>query len=84
MIEFEPPRAVAYTWDWCDRPLGARTVVRFELEVDGAGTIVRLSHTGFREQDQRETHRRGWAHYGQRLKVAAEGGTPRPDRMEEA
>jgi len=79
VIAFEPPRLVAYTWDWRDRPLGARTEVRFELEEDGAGTMVRLTHTGFRTQDQCETHRRGWMHYGRRLKTAAEGGDPGGD-----
>jgi len=80
VIAFDPPHLVAYTWDWRDRPLGARTEVRFELEEDGEGTTVRLTHTGFRAQERRETHRRGWAHYGRRLKTAAEGGDPGPDR----
>ncbi len=80
VVAFEPPRLVAYTWDWRDRPLGARTEVRFELEEDGEGTTVRLTHTGFRAQERREAHRRGWAHYGQRLKTVAEGGDPGPDR----
>lgn len=83
VIEFEPPRLVAYTWDWRNQPLGARTEVRWELEEDTGGTLVRLSHTGFREQAQRESHNGGWAYYGQRLKIVAEGGQPGPDRMGE-
>ncbi len=81
VIEFERPRVLAYTWDWREQPLGARTVVRFELEQVGEGTIVRLSHTGFREQDQCEIHRRGWSHYGHRLRTIAEGGDPGPDHI---
>src|SRR5579864_9826423 len=76
VIEFDPPRVVTFTWDWRDQPLGRRTVVRFELAEDGGGTLVRLTHSGFRAQDQCEVHRRGWFHYGQRLKLVAEGGTP--------
>src|SRR5262249_28647008 len=37
VTEFEPPRAIAYTWDWRNQPLGARTEVRFELAEDGDG-----------------------------------------------
>ena len=35
IIEYDPPRAIAYTWDWKNSPLGSRTVVRYELEADG-------------------------------------------------
>lgn len=80
VIEFEPPRAVAFTWDWRNQPLGARTEVRFELEEDGAATVVRLRHTGFAEQTQEESHSVGWVHYTGRLKTIAEGGDPGPDR----
>ena len=83
VIEFEPPRVVAYTWDWRNQPLGSRTEVRWELEEDGGGTLVRLSHIGFPEQAQRESHSGGWTYYGQRLKIVAEGGQPGPDRMGE-
>jgi uncharacterized protein YndB with AHSA1/START domain len=83
VIELDPPRVVAYTWDWRNQPLGARTEVRFELEEDGAATIVRLTHRGFREPDQQASHDHGWAHYGQRLKTVAEGRDPGPDRMGE-
>lgn len=79
VIEFEPPRAVAFTWDWRNQPLGARTVVRFELEEDGPETVVRLTHTGFSEQAQQESHGAGWEHYAGRLKTIAEGGDPGSD-----
>ena len=62
----------------------ARTEVRFELEEDGAGTVVHLSHTGFREGDTRDRHDHGWAHYAERLKRVAEGGDPGPDVMADA
>jgi uncharacterized protein YndB with AHSA1/START domain len=82
VIEFDPPRSVAYTWDWRDRPLGVRTEVRWELDEDGDGTLVRLSHTGFRDPERRADHEHGWSHYTRRLKTAAEGGDPGPDQLE--
>lgn len=48
VVELEPPRRLAYTWigdeDW-DAP----TLVRWTLEPDGAGTLLVLEHTGFKE-----------------------------------
>ena len=79
VTEFDPPRAVAFTWDWRNQPLGARTEVRFELEDDGGATVVHLRHAGFREQAQQKSHSEGWARYTGRLKTIAEGGDPGPD-----
>jgi uncharacterized protein YndB with AHSA1/START domain len=80
VTEFDPPRVVAYTWAWPEQPVGSPTEVRWELEEDGDATVVRLSHTGFREQAHQESHNGGWGHYAQRLKIVAEGGDPGPDR----
>jgi uncharacterized protein YndB with AHSA1/START domain len=84
VTEFDPPRTVAYTWDWVHQPLGASTEVRFELEEDGDATIVHLWHRGFLEQAQRARHDHGWGHYGERLRIVAEGGDPGPDTMGQA
>jgi uncharacterized protein YndB with AHSA1/START domain len=80
VTEFDPPRVVAYTWEWREQPVGSPTEVRWELDEDGDATVVRLSHTGFREQGHRESHNGGWGHYAQRLKTIAEGGDPGADR----
>jgi uncharacterized protein YndB with AHSA1/START domain len=82
VVAFDPPRLVAYTWDWRNQPMGARTEVRWELEEDEGGTTVRLSHTGFPEGPHRDQHDGGWRHYGERLKMAAEGGDPGRDVQE--
>jgi len=37
VIAFDPPRLVAYTWDWRNQPMGVRTEVRWELEERTAG-----------------------------------------------
>lgn len=83
VIEFDPPRAIAYTWDWKNSPLGSRTVVRYELETDGDATVVRLTHTGFLDAERAKNHAGGWQHYNDRLKIVAEGGDPGPDVMED-
>lgn len=82
IVEFDPPRVVAYTWDWQNAPLGARTIVKFALTKDGKGTLVQLTHSGLLDAERAEAHGEGWAHYLKRLKITAEGGDPGPDTME--
>jgi uncharacterized protein YndB with AHSA1/START domain len=81
IVEFDPPRVVAYTWDWENKPIGVRTVVKFELKRDGTGTLVRLTHTGFVDAEWADDHSKGWGYYLGRLKTVAEGGDPGPDTM---
>ncbi len=77
----DAPRRVAYTWDWRNQPIGARTEVTFELEPEGDGTRLRLRHTGFVAAEQVEAHAHGWTHYAGRLAAVAEGRDPGPDNM---
>ncbi|HSK16179.1 MAG TPA: SRPBCC family protein [Gaiellaceae bacterium] len=84
VVALDPPRRVAYTWDWENAPLGARTEVSFDLEEDGAATIVRLRHTGFASEEQAASHDEGWRYYGERLAMAGAGGDPGPDRHMDA
>jgi uncharacterized protein YndB with AHSA1/START domain len=81
IVEFDPPRVVAFTWDWQNAPLGARTIVKFELKKDGDGTLVHLTHTGFLDAERVGNHSEGWLYYLGRLKTLAEGGDPGPDSM---
>lgn len=81
VIEIDPPRRVAFTWDWTNLPIGARTVVSLDLEEDGEGTIVRLRHAGFPTRERAGEHSHGWAHYEARLREVAEGRDPGPDTM---
>lgn len=80
IVEFEPPRVVAWTWDWQDQPFGVRTIVRFQLEAEGNATVVRLTHTGIADAERREMHAHGWEYYIGRLKSVAEGRDPGPDK----
>jgi uncharacterized protein YndB with AHSA1/START domain len=80
-LEVVPERRLVFTWGWEDEGLGVppgSTVVEIELEPDGDGTFLRLTHRGL-PRDAIETHRGGWEHYLGRLATIAEGGDPGPD-----
>ena len=60
---------------------GSSTVL-IELEPDGAGTLLRLTHSALAPPPVAEHHRQGWERYLERLRVRAEGGDPGPDLPE--
>ena len=81
VLEVLPERRLVFTWGWEDEGLGVppgSTVVEIELERDGDGTLLRLTHRDL-PSDAVETHRAGWEHYTSRLVVVAEGGDPGSD-----
>lgn len=58
-LEVDPPRKVAYTWNSSWMPVS--TEVRWELEEQGSGTILKLTHSGFAGQaEQAKNHSLGW------------------------
>ena len=77
----DSPSRVVFTfgWDAPDNPTppGSSTV-EITLTKDGDGTIVKLVHSGLRN-DTRADHSKGWAMYIGRLAAAAIGGDPGPD-----
>jgi uncharacterized protein YndB with AHSA1/START domain len=62
IVEYEPPRVLAYTWiaNWHDdksRP----TVVRWELTPKGSGTQVKVTHSGLADEPAaRKDYSGGW------------------------
>lgn len=78
VVDAVPPRLFSFRWT---HPLGKRPtdtnsfLVRFELEADGNGTLLRMTETGFREQgwaaaQTEETYRdhsEGWDYHLGRL-----------------
>lgn len=67
--EVDPPHRLVMTWGWLDDesiPPGS-TLVEITLTPEGAGTRLRLRHSGFPDQPARDTHRAGWALYTARL-----------------
>jgi uncharacterized protein YndB with AHSA1/START domain len=59
ILEFDPPRRLAYTWfsSWMPK----NTTVVWELENQNGGTLVKLTHTGFADDvEQTKSHTIGW------------------------
>lgn len=83
-VEVIPDRRVVFTWgfenpspDMPAVPAGS-TQVEIELEPEGNGTRVRLTHRQL-PPEARDRHMLGWGHYLQRLKSVSEGLEPGPD-----
>jgi len=81
-VELVPYTRIVFTWGWeGDAPPvapGSTTVV-VELEPEAAGTLLRLTHSGFASPPVAHHHREGWERYLERLRISAEGGHPGPD-----
>ena len=58
-LEVDPPRSLAYTWTSSWMPVS--TEVRWELEEQGSGTVLKLTHSGFAgNAEQAKNHSIGW------------------------
>jgi uncharacterized protein YndB with AHSA1/START domain len=74
VIEYDPPRLLAYTWiaNWHDDP-SRRTVVRYELTAEEGGTQVKVIHSGLaQEPTSRKDYSGGWPGVLERLKEFTE------------
>jgi uncharacterized protein YndB with AHSA1/START domain len=63
VLEYDPPRLLAYTWiaNWHDDKT-RRTVVRWELTPKAGGTQVKITHSGLaQEANARKDYSGGWA-----------------------
>lgn len=58
-VEIDRPRVLAYTWvaTWTG---DLKTLVRWELEPSGGGTLVRIRHSGFGGRPEMGQNYRGW------------------------
>ncbi len=74
ILECDPPRVLVYTWiaNWhVDRQ--RKTTVRWELTPSGAGTHVKVTHSGLAEEAvAREDYRGGWPGVVEKLKEFVE------------
>jgi uncharacterized protein YndB with AHSA1/START domain len=74
IIEFDPPRVLAYTWfgNWHDDK-STRTVVRWELTPKAGGTQVKVTHSGLANLPiARKDYSGGWVGVLDMLKKHAE------------
>jgi len=79
--EVVPVHRLAYSFGWEGNeevPPGSTLVEIDLLERDG-GTLLRMTHSGLPNAEQRAKHGEGWKHYVGRLAIAAAGGNPGPD-----
>ena len=76
-----PNEKVVFTFGWEEKdhpiPPGS-TTLEITLHPEGDKTRVRLVHRGL-PADAVEDHGHGWAHYLERLAIAATGGDAGPD-----
>ena len=69
--EVDPPHRVVMTWGWESNetvPPGS-TTVEITLSPEGAGTMLRLRHTGLPNEASRASHQEGWKMYTGKLRA---------------
>ncbi len=69
VLEIEPERTLAYTWDSGNGPLRVTSVVTWTLTPTATGTLLRMEQAGFRaDQPQNfQGARYGWQQFFARL-----------------
>jgi uncharacterized protein YndB with AHSA1/START domain len=80
--EVVPVHRLAYSFGWeagQEVPPGSSLIEIDLIDKDG-GTLLRMTHSGLPNEAQCASHARGWAHYLNRLAIAAAGGDPGSDQ----
>jgi uncharacterized protein YndB with AHSA1/START domain len=85
-VELDAPHRLVHTFGW--EPEGGRqnlvsegsSTIEFELEPNGAGTILKFRHYGLPGAEAARSHAHGWDHYLPRLVIAGGGDDPGEDR----
>jgi uncharacterized protein YndB with AHSA1/START domain len=80
--EVVPVHRLAYSFGWDgseEVPPGSGLIEIDLIDRDG-GTLLRMTHSGLPNAAQCASHDRGWAHYLDRLAMAATGRNPGIDR----
>ena len=63
--EVSAPSRLVLTWTWTEAPDGepldgVESLVTFELQPEGNGTLLTLTHDQLADQTSAESHREGW------------------------
>ena len=69
VIAWEPPHTFAWSWPLDDR----ETIVRFELQADGDGCLLTLTHSGLARNGNGSGVRAGWHAHLDGLPAAIDG-----------
>ena len=59
-LRLEPDRLIETTWLNEAATKGAETIVTIELVPSGEGTLLKLSHSGFADEESRNGHEQAW------------------------
>lgn len=83
-VEIDAPRRLVYTWGWetgssKDSVPAGSSMIEFELEPKGEGTLLHFRHTRLPSAESAGSHTYGWDHYFERLVTVAAGGDPGVD-----
>jgi len=80
--EVVPVHRLAYSFGWEDRPgvPPGSGLVEIDLIEQAGGTLVRMTHSGLPNEEERAGHEKGWKHYLSRLATVAPGGSVEPDK----
>jgi uncharacterized protein YndB with AHSA1/START domain len=77
IVEFDPPRALAYTWYANFHSVVSHaTLVRWELTPTAAGTLVKMTHSKLRPLAEGGSYAQGWPGVIENLKRFAEAAEP--------
>ena len=72
--------AYSFGWDGNEEVPPGSSLVEIDLLDRDGGTLLRMTHSGLPNAVQCANHDRGWAHYMDRLAIAAAGGDPGVDQ----
>lgn len=70
--EVTPPHRLVLTWTWIEGPLdqppdGVTSLVSFEIDSDGDGARLTLTHEGLPGREQADSHEQGWTETFEKL-----------------
>ena len=80
--EVVPVHRLAYSFGWdhsTEVPAGS-SLIEIDLEERDGGTLVRFTHSGLPNEQQRVEHEKGWIHYIDRLTKVLSGEAVGPDK----